>query len=298
VFFSGIVLSHMSVHSLSFSLSFFLAAPAFLGFVLALACIAGAGEGAAGPGTEPARALPEPSGRGAGKGAGKGCGWRLCGGGCALAAFLFIPPGALPALYDMAWGGIASLGLLGAGLACTRAGAVDSQSGRPATPPVSAWAMLAASCPPLAAYAEARGLPGEIFSLGMFSSFPLWEIAGGWGRAGLVCLLLAIVRKAGALRASVRGNLAGRVWALGFSAVIVCLFFPWSLAGHAAALTFPLAAADFCLFWIKVLLLFFYGFPLAQRLAMPPWPVLWLGGAAGLYADIILGPPVPLPSFS
>jgi hypothetical protein len=283
------MLSHMSVPSLSF----FLSAPAFLGFVLALARISGAGEGAAGP----APALPERSGRGAEKGAGKNGGWRLCGGGCALAAVLFIPPGALPALYDMAWGGIASLGLLGAGLACARAGAVGRQSGRERTAPVSAWAMLAASCPPLAAYAEARGLPGEIFSLGMFSSFPLWEIAGGWGRAGLVCLLLAIVRKAGALRASVRGSLAGRVWGLGFSAWLVCLFFPWSLAGYAAGLTFPLAAADFCLFWIKTLLLFLYGIPFAGRIAMPPWPALWLGGAAGLYADIMLGPPVLLPSF-
>jgi hypothetical protein len=288
------MLSHMSVHSLPFSLSFFLAAPAFLGFVLALACMAGAGEEPAGP--EPA--MPRRSERSAGKGAGKGGGWRLCGGGCALAAFLFIPPGSLPALYDMAWGGIATLGLLGAGLACARAGAVGCQSGRERAAPVSAWAMLAAAFPLLAAYADARGLPGEIFSLGMFSSFPLWEITGGWGRAGLVCLLLAIVRKAGGLRASVRGSLAGRVWSLGFSALIVCLFFPWSLAGYAAELIFPFAAADFCLFWIKALLLFFYGFPLAQRLAMPPWPVLWLGGAAGLYADVVLGPPVPLPPFS
>jgi hypothetical protein len=258
-------------------MSLFLSIPAFLGFVIALAVLARAGP----------HATDSPSGPVETATGGERGGRRVfCGGGCALAAFLFIPPAGLPPLCDTAWGGAASLALLGLGLVCLRAG----------TTLFAAWTTLAASGALLAVYADVLGLQGGMFSLGTFASCPLWEIAGGWGRVGLVCFLLAVVRTGSGLRGLARENLAGQVWGLGFSAVVVCLFLPWFLAGHAASLSLPVAAADFCLFWVKVLLLL-RGIPPAGRIAALPWPALWLAGAAGMYADIAFGPPSPVPCF-
>jgi hypothetical protein len=110
----------------------------------------------------------------------------------------------------------------------------------------------------LAVYAERRGLPGASLSLGTFASFPLWEPTGNWGKAALACFFLALARGGADLRRPAAESLAGQIWALGYAALTVCLFLPWSPADYASGPSLALAAADFCLFWMKTVFYFFF----------------------------------------
>jgi hypothetical protein len=140
-------------------------------------------------------------------------------------------------------------------------------------------------------------MPGALLSPGTYASFPLWEITGSWGKAGLACFLSALALGGADVRLSAAESLAGQVWGLCRAALVVCLFLPWSPADHVFEDSLLVPAADFCLFWLKTALFFLAASPLPGRAGIVSRPLLCLAGAAGMYADLVFGAPPPLPLF-
>ncbi len=200
---------------------------------------------------------------------------------CALAVFAFIPPGALPPFYDISVGAAASLVCLGLTLAA--AGLVPGTDGRALR--MAALYALLPLCLALGScmwYAHQRGAPGSVFSMGTLSVMPIWEGAKLWSKAGLLLLLLGLARGGTeARRLAGAAGLAGRLWALAFSAVLVCLFAPWSLGRLLGLSGVWLLVADFCFFWLKTLLAALWVMPAVGHAGkkIPPWPFLGAGAA-------------------
>jgi formate hydrogenlyase subunit 4 len=121
-----------------------------------------------------------------------------------------------------------------------------------------------------------RGIPGPAFSLETFSSLSLWNTVGWVGTLGLLSLLLALLAVVPAEVGKVPMDIAeakteilegliseysGRnlallkltysVRTLALCAVVVALFFPWSLGKAMGFSGVGLFVIDFIWFWIK-----------------------------------------------
>jgi len=136
----------------------------------------------------------------------------------------------------------------------------------------------------MAYFAYKNGMPGEPFSLSTFVAMPIWGVADWIGILGLFALFLALMAVVPAEVGKVPMDIAeakteilegliseysGRNLAMfkltfalrnsAMCAVVVSLFFPWSI-GSALGLTGAgLLLSDFVFFWLKVLLLQVFG---------------------------------------
>lgn len=168
---------------------------------------------------------------------------------CAVAAFYFIPAGALPPYIAYEWGGFAAAALLvlSAVLNLPR-GALRSGAAAKALvfPSVFcfAWALFAL-------LVSRAGAPGLLGSLGTYTATPLWSVAGMWGRAGmalllalLICVMPAVPRRCGV-------TFAASLHLLLCAALVTVLLLPWNLSAFAGPGGFFAFWADFIFFWIK-----------------------------------------------
>jgi len=219
----------------------------------------------------------------------------------ALAAFLGIPLGSLPALLPFSWGALAVPSCLA--LASSFAGEWrwDGTTRR------QTWvlAFLGLSLALFAWYARQRGMPGELFSLDSYVATPL---AGymGWGeRLGMLLLALALLLavrdvqqdlasglarvtrlEPDEARAAVATALVRQVWILAVLGMAVCLFAPFSPAGWLGMSGITGTATDALFFWLKVLLadhaLWLADNRLPQLSVCRPWVQLLLAGLGAL----------------
>lgn len=187
----------------------------------------------------------------------------------ALAALVWIPLGSLPALFSVAWGGLAALGCLA--LASGFAG--DWRWDGATRNKARVLAPLALSLALFAWYARERGMPGELFSLDSYVVTPLaglMEPQGLLGMALLASALLLAVRdvqmdllsglapvarlEADAARAVVVSALVRQIWIFAVLGVALCLFAPWCPAEWIGRSGVTGVAADALFFWLKALL--------------------------------------------
>lgn len=143
---------------------------------------------------------------------------------------------------------------------------------------------LAVAASTLAWFTYKLGVPGHPFSLETYVSTSLWSVAGKAGFIGFICLFVALltvipgesgkglmdipeakteilegvtVEYSGVNLALI--HIANNLKAAAFSALVVSLFFPFSL-GKALGLTGTMMAiVDFPAFWIKVFLVEVFG---------------------------------------
>ena len=129
----------------------------------------------------------------------------------------------------------------------------------------------------LAYVAYKTGMPGEPFSLETFAGMSVWGVVGKVGFLGILCLFLAlvlvvpgetgkgpmdipeakteileglIIEYSGTNLAMFKITFALRATAM--AAVIVSIFFPWSLGSFLGFGSVFLYALDFLWFWVKV----------------------------------------------
>ena len=197
----------------------------------------------------------------------------------ALAAFLGMPLGSLPALFPFSWGGLAVLGCLGLALGFEEEWAWNAATRRKAR----ALGLLALALAFFAWYARQRGVPGELFSLDSYVATPLAGLVGWQGRLGILLLASAFLLaardvqqewasglagveelEAGEARAVVISALVRQVWILAALGMAVCLFVPWCPAGWLGIPGVMGIAVDALFFWLK-LLLADYGLCLAEN---------------------------------
>ncbi len=138
----------------------------------------------------------------------------------------------------------------------------------------------------LAWFSYRSGMPGEPFSLETFVGMPVWSVVGWTGVFGLICLLVALLAVVPAEVGKVPMDIAeakteilegliceysGRNLAMmkiAFSlrtlvmcAVVVSLFFPWTIGKYFGLQGAMLFLADFVFFWVKVFLMQILGLP-------------------------------------
>jgi len=188
----------------------------------------------------------------------------------ALAAFLGIPLGSLPAIFPFSWGGLAVLGCLGLTL-----GFEENWTWNEATRRNARVLALLGLCLALFAwYARQRGVPGELFSLDSYVATPLAGLMGWQGRLGALLLALALLLavrdvqqslasglarvaaglEAGEARAVVISAMIRQTWILAVLGMAVCLFVPLCPAGWFGMPGVTGIAADALFFWLKLLI--------------------------------------------
>jgi hypothetical protein len=187
----------------------------------------------------------------------------------ALAAFVWIPLGSLPALFPAAWGGLAALGCLALASGFAGNWRWDGATRNKAR----VLALLALSLALFAWYARQRGMPGELFSLDSYAATPLAGLMEWRGRLGMALLasaLLFAVRdvqldllswlapvtrlEVEEARAAVVSALVRQIWIFAVLGVALCLFAPFCPAGWFGMSGVTGIAADALFFWLKVLL--------------------------------------------
>ena len=189
--------------------------------------------------------------------------------GAALAAFLWIPLGSLPALFPLSWSGFAVLGSLALSL-----GFEEDWAWRAATRrKLCALALLGVSLALFAWYGRQRGVPGELFALDSYVATPLAALMGWQGRLGMLLLVLALLLvlrdvqrdlasglagvmslEAGEARAVVIAGLTRQVWILAVLGMAVCLFAPVCPAGWIGMSGVTGIGVDALFFWLKLLI--------------------------------------------
>ena len=219
----------------------------------------------------------------------------------ALAAFLPIPPGSLPALFPASWGALAVLGCLTLASGLTGAWSWDETTQRQSR----VLAFLALSLALFAWCTQQLGAPGELFSLDRYATTPLAEFIG-WGKGlGVFLLALALLlalrdvqqdlasrlvlatcRERGEARAAVASALVRQIWILAVLGMAVCLFVPFSLAGRLGMSGVTGTAVDALLFWLKILIAdhaLWLGDTLLPRLSLcRPWGQMLIAGVGAL----------------
>ena len=187
----------------------------------------------------------------------------------ALAAFLGIPLGSLPALLPFSWGALA----VPACLALASGFAGEWSWGGATRRQTRVLAFLGLSLALFAWYARQRGMPGELFSLDSYAATPLAGLMGWRERLGMLLLALALLLavrdvqqdlasglawvtrlEPGEARAAVASALVRQVWILAVLGMAVCLFVPFSPASWLGMSGITGTAADSLFFWLKVLL--------------------------------------------
>jgi formate hydrogenlyase subunit 4 len=205
----------------------------------------------------------------------------------AMMILLYVPMGSLPPLLTGSGDLILILYLLGLSAVALAVGGFASGSTyanvgaqREMTLMMSYELPLAVVIITLAWFSYRTGMPGDPFSLETFVSMPVWSVVGWTGLFGLGCLLVALLAVVPAEVGKVPMDIAeakteilegliceysGRnlaMFKLAFSlrtlvmcAVVVSLFFPWTI-GLRLGLQGPmLFMADFLFFWVKVFLM-------------------------------------------
>ena len=131
--------------------------------------------------------------------------------------------------------------------------------------------MVVDSC--LAFYMLGRGVPGSVTSLESVAATSIWQIAGAWGRTGVLCsfLLLAVTSPHGGSKEIWRGSetclieLYDAVRRTIGPAVCAAIFLPWNAAALLGLYGNILFMTDFIVFWLKVLLLQIFIFPAVRK---------------------------------
>jgi hypothetical protein len=219
----------------------------------------------------------------------------------ALAAFLALPPGSLPALLSCSWGALAVLGCLALASGLAGAWSWNGATRRQAR----VLAFLALSLALFAWYGQQRGAPGEIFSLDWYVTAPLANLMG-WGEGfGVLLLALALLlalrdvqqdlasslARATRLepdeaRLAVASALVRQIWILAVLGMAVCLFVPFSPAGRLGMSGVTGTAVDALWFWLKILIadhaLWLGGMRLPQLSLCRPWGQMLIAGFGAL----------------
>jgi len=201
-----------------------------------------------------------------------------------LLVFLYIPIGSLPPILGGEGDMILIIYLLGlSGVAMAVGGFASGNpianvgAQREMILMMSYELPLAVVVSTLAYVAYKTGMPGEPFSLETFSGMSVWGVVGKVGFLGILCLFLAlvlvvpgetgkgpmdipeakteileglIIEYSGTNLAMFKITFALRATAM--AAVIVSIFFPWSLGSFLGFGSVFLYALDFLWFWVKV----------------------------------------------
>lgn len=204
----------------------------------------------------------------------------------AMMVLLYVPMGSLPPILSGSGDLILIMYLLGLSAVAMAVGGFASGSTyanvgaqREMTLMMSYELPLAVVIVSLAWFSYRSGMPGEPFSLETFVGMPVWSVAGLTGVFGIFCLLVSLMAVVPAEVGKVPMDIAeakteilegliceysGRNLAMmkiAFSlrtlvmcAVVVSLFFPWSL-GKMLQIEGPIFfLVDFIFFWAKVFL--------------------------------------------
>ena len=204
-----------------------------------------------------------------------------------LMLFLFIPIGSLPPVLGASGDMILIIYLLGlSGVAMAMGGFASGNpianvgAQREMVLMMSYELPLAAVVSTMAYVAYKTGMPGEPFSLETFAGMSVWGVVDKIGFAGILCLFLTfvlvvpgetgkgpmdipeakteileglIIEYSGTNLAMFKLTFALRSTAM--AAIMVPLFFPWSLGAALGLGSVFLFAFDFLWFWVKVFLL-------------------------------------------
>jgi len=218
----------------------------------------------------------------------------------ALAAFLLIPLGSLPALLPLSWGAPAVPVCLALASGFAGEWRWDGAMRRQ----TCVLAFLGLSLALFAWYARRQAVPGEIFSLDCYVTTPLVSFIamsrqGKLGIALLAPALLLAVRDVqidllsglarvtrlapDEARAVVTSALVRQIWILAVLGMAVCLFAPFSPAGWLGMSGITGTAADALFFWLKVLLVDHGLWLAADRFPQRP---AWLPRAQALLAGL------------
>ena len=172
-----------------------------------------------------------------------------------LAAFYFIPIGSLPSFIAFEYGGFcaAALLFLSSVLKARRCASYRWIWNFIAFPIVfcAAWAALAF-------FAFHAGVPGALASLGTYSVVPLWNVAGGVARSGMIFIFIALLcsmpknprSNAGFVRLEPDG-VADSLHALLCAAFVAALLLPWNFSELAGIFGLQAFFIDFVFFWAK-----------------------------------------------
>lgn len=213
-----------------------------------------------------------------------------------LMVFLYIPMGSMPAVLNGRGDLILILYLFAFSAVCMVVGGFASGSPyanigsqREMVLMMSYELPLALVITTLAWFAYRSGVPGAPFALETYVGKPLWGVVGWPGILGLAALLTALLAVVPAEAGKVPMDIAeakteilegliaeysGRnlamfkitfaYRALGMCALVVTLFFPWSLGRALGLHGALLVALDFLWFWVKVLLVQVFGVTLVR----------------------------------
>jgi len=220
----------------------------------------------------------------------------------ALAAFLGIPFGTLPALLSFkGWGALVVLACLTLASGFAGEWKWDAAMRRR----TCVLVFLGLSLALCVWYARQKGMPGELFSLDTYVVTPLAGLMGRWERLGMLLLALVLLfavrdvqqdlasglawltrLEPSEARAAVSWALAGQVWILAVLGVAVCLFVPFSPAAWLGMSGVTGMVVNVLLFWLKVLIvdhvLWLARNTLPQLSARLPWAQVLLAGLGAL----------------
>ena len=161
----------------------------------------------------------------------------------ALASFLFLAPGCLPPLCNVAWGGVALLG-------CLFFSVVVERRCQALVP----LALVGVICSAVWWFAWNRGMPGAPLNLGTFAAVPVWSVAI-WPEiiaffllsAGFVLAAYQFVLQEKETLLLINSLRQMAIWGL-----FVTLFLPWNFASHLSWPDLAVASLDFIFFWVKI----------------------------------------------
>ena len=174
-----------------------------------------------------------------------------------LVCFLFIPPGSLPALVG---GNYTAYGALFPLFFC----AILMNGGKSEAENVLASGVAFSFALLLAFHAMVilmlkRGIPGDAFSLEMFSSIMPWAVMGARGRTGLLFLFISLMGMIPLSSKSAKGwGIAVQLRRMCALALMIRLFLPFSIGRFLPVQPLLLVLIDFKLFWLEALLFAFF----------------------------------------
>lgn len=186
----------------------------------------------------------------------------------ALTSFLLIPPGRFPALFGT------EIDLILIPVLLLLSGLLEA-TGRRMAPSVGWIVPVVAVLGPMSWAAWRAGMPGAPLGLGVFVTKSLWSVTEGMGTLGIAGLsgawaaALPIVSDVPHSHEGIGGSLRG----FAASALFVSLFVPFSASGLWGRGGFFMAALDFPLFWVKVVLVRSAAKTLSGLLALRCGPV-------------------------
>ena len=161
----------------------------------------------------------------------------------ALAPFLFLAPGCLPPLCNVAWGGIALLG-------CLFLSAVVGRRCQDLVP----LSLVGVVCSAVWWFAWNRGMPGAFLNLGTFVAVPVWSVAIWPEIIAFFLLSAGFVLAAYQFAPQEKETLplTNSLRQMAIWGLFVTLFLPWNFAPHLFWSDLAVASLDFIFFWVKI----------------------------------------------